>query len=56
MNTEVPTVQVIADVTVSLDGYLAGRNDGPDNGLGDGGVGVPQWRWDRNDPGGATWT
>lgn len=54
MNTEVPTVQVIADVTVSLDGYIAGRNDGPDNGLGDGGSVLHEWMWNGSDPEGAS--
>lgn len=29
--------KVVFNMTVSLDGFVAGPNDGPDNGLGDGG-------------------
>ena len=29
--------KVIFNMTISLDGFVAGPNDGPDNGLGDGG-------------------
>ena len=31
------------DITVSLDGFVAGPNDGPDNGLGDGGDALFNW-------------
>jgi len=30
--------KVVAGLSVSLDGFVAGPNDGPDNALGDGGV------------------
>lgn len=29
--------KVVFNMTMSLDGFVAGPNDGPDNGLGDGG-------------------
>ena len=34
---------VIFNMTVSLDGFVAGPNDGPDNGLGDGGEHLFDW-------------
>jgi len=34
---------VIADLSVSLDGFIAGANDGPSNPLGDGGEGLFAW-------------
>ena len=34
---------VIAGLTVSLDGYVAGPNDGPGNPLGDGGARLFEW-------------
>jgi dihydrofolate reductase len=34
---------VIVDLSVSLDGFIAGENDGPDNPLGDGGEGLFAW-------------
>jgi dihydrofolate reductase len=35
--------KVIFENSVSLDGFVAGPNDGPDNGLGDGGEALFQW-------------
>ena len=35
--------KVIFNITVSLDGFVAGPNDGPDNGLGDGGGALFDW-------------
>ncbi len=35
--------KVVFNMTVSLDGYVAGPNDGPDNGLGDGGGALFTW-------------
>lgn len=35
--------KVIIDITMSLDGYIAGPNDGPGNGLGDDGMILHQW-------------
>lgn len=35
--------KVIFENSVSLDGFVAGPNDGPDNGLGDGGQRLFQW-------------
>ena len=35
--------KVYASMSMSLDGYIAGRNDGPDNGLGDGGDALHEW-------------
>ena len=34
---------VVFNMTVSLDGFVAGPNDGPDNGLGDGGDALFKW-------------
>jgi dihydrofolate reductase len=35
--------KVAAGITISLDGYVAGPNDGPDRGLGDGGERLHYW-------------
>ena len=35
--------KVIFNSTVSLDGFVAGPNDGPENGLGDGGDQLFDW-------------
>ena len=35
--------KVIVELTMSLDGFVAGPNDGPENGLGDGGERLFQW-------------
>jgi len=35
--------KVTFNMTVSLDGFVAGPNDGPENGLGDGGDGLFNW-------------
>jgi dihydrofolate reductase len=35
--------KVVFNMTVSLDGFVAGPNDGPDNGLGDGGDALFNW-------------
>jgi len=35
--------KVIFNMTVSLDGFVAGPNDGPENGLGDGGERLFKW-------------
>lgn len=35
--------KVVFNITVSLDGFVAGPNDGPDNGLGDGGAALFNW-------------
>ncbi len=34
---------VIIDITMSLDGFVTGPNDGPENGLGDGGRVLHEW-------------
>jgi dihydrofolate reductase len=36
-------------MSMSLDGFIAGPNEGPDNGLGDGGDRLHEWLW--TDPG-----
>ena len=41
--------RVIADISVSLDGFVTGPNAGPDNGLGDGGEGLHTWAF-SDDP------
>jgi dihydrofolate reductase len=35
--------RVVAAITISLDGYITGPNDGPGNGLGDGGERLHYW-------------
>jgi len=35
--------KVIVDITMSLDGFVTGPNDGPNNGLGDGGRVLHEW-------------
>ena len=35
--------KVVFNMTVSLDGFVAGPNDGPGNGLGDGGDALLNW-------------
>jgi dihydrofolate reductase len=41
MSTRMSTV--IADISMSLDGYVTGPDPGPDNGLGTGGEGIHAW-------------
>ncbi len=38
--------KVIVDITMSLDGFVTGPNDGPGNGLGDGGRVLHDWVFD----------
>jgi dihydrofolate reductase len=40
---EEPMTKVAAGITTSLDGYIAGPNDGPGRGLGDGGERLHYW-------------
>jgi hypothetical protein len=42
--------KVIVDLTVSLDGFIAGPNDGPDNPLGDGGTRLFDWYFQGDTP------
>ena len=46
--------KVTAAITTSVDGYVVGPNDGPDNGLGDGGERLHYWvfggSWSYDDP------
>ena len=35
--------KVVVDITTSLDGFIAGPNDGPDLGLGEGGERLHEW-------------
>lgn len=35
--------KVIIDISMSLDGFITGPNDGPTNGLGDGGMVLHEW-------------
>lgn len=44
--------KVIIDISVSLDGFISGPNDRPDEGLGDGGMRLHDWAW--GDDGAAT--
>src|SRR5690606_7571223 len=41
--------RVIADITISLDGFVTGPGAGPDNGLGTGGEPLHRWAF-SNDP------
>ncbi|MFC7192758.1 hypothetical protein ACFQL7_25085 [Halocatena marina] len=45
---EQPAMQgkVTVDMSISLDGYIAGPNDGPENPLGDGGGRLHKWVYD----------
>jgi dihydrofolate reductase len=43
-------MKVVADITMSLDGYVTGTNPGLDNGLGDGGEPLHVWAIDSQDP------
>src|SRR5918996_3963862 len=40
---EKPMAKVAAGITTSMDGYIAGPNDGPGRGLGDGGERLHYW-------------
>jgi dihydrofolate reductase len=40
--------KVTFNMTMSLDGFVAGPNDGPENGLGDGGEGLFTWYFSGN--------
>lgn len=42
--------KVIAEITVSLDGFVTGPNAGPENGLGRGGEPLHKWAIDSADP------
>lgn len=41
--------KVIVDITMSLDGFVTGLNDGPGNGLGDGGRVLHEWAFNPTD-------
>lgn len=41
--------RVVADISMSLDGFVTGPNPGPDNGLGDGGEALHTWAF-SDDP------
>jgi hypothetical protein len=38
-------------MSMSVDGFIAGPNEGPNNGLGDGGERLHDWLWSGNEPG-----
>jgi dihydrofolate reductase len=38
--------KVVLDTSISIDGFVAGENDGRGNGLGDGGDGLHAWLFD----------
>jgi dihydrofolate reductase len=38
--------QIVVDIGMSLDGYVAGTNAGPENPLGDGGMRIHRWAYD----------
>ncbi len=46
-----PGSTIRLDMTISLDGYVAGPDDGPDAPMGDGGFRLFNWLDKRNDPG-----
>lgn len=41
--------RVVADITISVDGFVTGPNAGPDNGLGDGADGLHAWVFSGDD-------
>ncbi|WP_163505312.1 dihydrofolate reductase family protein [Fodinicola acaciae] len=41
--------RVVADISISLDGFVTGPNAGPDNGLGDGGEALHTWAFSGDD-------
>jgi dihydrofolate reductase len=41
--------RIVADISVSLDGFVTGPNVGPENGMGDGGMALHQWAF-SDDP------
>ena len=41
------TGKVALDISMSLDGFIAGTNDGPANPLGDGGMSLHDWIWGK---------
>ena len=41
---------VVADISISLDGFVTGPDAGPDNGLGTGGLPLHAWVLDSDDP------
>jgi dihydrofolate reductase len=41
--------RIVADISVSIDGFVTGPDPGPDNGLGDGGDALHQWAF-SDDP------
>jgi len=43
-------MKVVADISMSLDGYVTGPNPGLDNGLGDDGEALHTWAIDSDDP------
>jgi dihydrofolate reductase len=45
----------VLDMSMSLDGFIAGPNEGPDNGLGDGGHRLHQWSPDPHPDRKAAW-
>jgi dihydrofolate reductase len=42
--------KVIVDLTMSLDGFIAGANDSPEQGLGEGGMRLFNWYFDGDTP------
>lgn len=42
-------IRIVADISVSLDGFVTGPDPGPDNGLGDGGEALHTWAF-SDDP------
>jgi dihydrofolate reductase len=41
---------IVLDTSISLDGFVTGPNDGPGNGLGDGGDALHRWFWQDGEP------
>lgn len=42
--------KVIVDLSMSLDGFIAGANDSPEQGLGEGGMRLFEWYFDGDTP------
>ena len=43
-------MSTVADITVSVDGFVTGPDPGPDRGLGVGGEALHRWALDSDDP------
>jgi dihydrofolate reductase len=48
--TEIPMSRTILYMSMSLDGFITGPNDGPGNAMGDGGMALHEWLWANAKP------